>query len=55
MKITPKPFKTHRDEPALKALVTAPVSPAAKELAYQQLITSQNVSVERAKSLLNLP
>lgn len=52
--ILPKPFKTHRAGPALKVLVeTSP--PTAKAVAYEQLVTRQNVSPEKARLLLGLP
>lgn len=52
--MTPKPFKTHRDEPALKPLAdTSP--PEAKAVAYEQLVTRQNVAPEKARQLLGLP
>lgn len=54
MKVIPKPFTTHRDEPALQALTETP-PPQAKAVAYEQLVTRQNVSPEKARQLLGLP
>jgi hypothetical protein len=51
-----KPITTHRKSPAIKPLVTAPVSrEAGTTLAYQQLVTRQNLSPDRAKQLLGWP
>lgn len=50
----PKPFKTHRDEPALKPLLEA-APPGTKAIAYEQLVTRQNVSPEKARELLGIP
>lgn len=54
MKITPKPFTTHRSEPVLQPVVASP-SVAAKQMAYQHLVTSQNVHPDRARELLQIP
>lgn len=55
MKFTPKPFLTHRETPAIRAIVTAPVPrEAVTRLSYHHLVTSQNVHPDRAKQILGL-
>lgn len=54
MKVQPKPFNTHRDVPAIKGLVETPPD-TAKNVAYEQLVTRQNVAPEKARQLLGLP
>ena len=58
MKIIPKPLRvTHRpDTPAVAAVVAATTAPRTKTArrAYDQLVTVQNVSPERATSLLRM-
>lgn len=56
MSVRPKPFKTHRPEPAIKAVVTAPVDRSVvTQRAYHVLVTAHNVPPDRARELLGLP
>lgn len=56
MKILPKPL-TLVPRPGLQmsAFAVLVMKPVPKERAYQQLVTSQNVHPDRAKTLLKVP